>query len=320
MRNKIIHQNDEVNYEYFLKDHLGNVRATFADYNGDNVAELIQEDSYYPYGLTMQGLSGLYSGTPKNKFLYNGKELHDELNTNWYDYGARMYDPEIARWHVKDHMAEKMKRWSPYNYAFNNPVRFNDPDGMKPQEWNDWQPDMRGEEFLHGKIIFFDPGTGDIPGSSSSDGDPPKRTEFSGRENFAKNPNPKSNPKPQNYVEKNESQKTYKQKGGYTVYSEFNKGENIGDWYKADYIYNSWQAGPPVAAIIEVAGKIGEWINSNKEINQQRKINNDLHDRYYNDTVSPYHIGVNWIQRDSLVTPDSTILHIPNDEGWEIIE
>lgn len=109
-------------YEYNLSDHIGNVRYSFDIYNG--TVRRIQQDDYYAFGKRATN----YPGSPDNKYLYNGKEIQEELNQ--YDYGARFYDPVIGRWNVIDPLAEKFFDLSPYNYTDNNPVNNIDPDGM----------------------------------------------------------------------------------------------------------------------------------------------------------------------------------------------
>ncbi|SEK54599.1 DUF6443 domain-containing protein [Parapedobacter koreensis] len=119
-------------YEYLIRDHLGNTRSGFrASATG---TETFATD-YYPFGYSH---SGGATSSPKNRYLYNGKELQEV--SGYYDYGARFYDPVIGRWGTVDPMAEQMRRHSPYNYAFNNPMRFIDPDGMAPRyNWDTGQ-------------------------------------------------------------------------------------------------------------------------------------------------------------------------------------
>ena len=91
--------------------------------------------NYYPFGLKHRGYNNVTSSNGNSvaqKFGYNGKELNEELGLNWHDFTARNYDASLGRWMNLDPLAEQMRRHSPYNYAYDNPVYFIDPDGMKP--------------------------------------------------------------------------------------------------------------------------------------------------------------------------------------------
>jgi RHS repeat-associated protein len=66
----------------------------------------------------------------KNKYLYQGKELIDDLNLNIYDFHARGYDPVIGRTWQVDSMADSYYPWSPYAWVMNNPLKYMDPTGM----------------------------------------------------------------------------------------------------------------------------------------------------------------------------------------------
>jgi len=113
-------------YHYNLTDHLGNVRATFEV--GGNGIEIIQRDNYYAFGLRKSAPNDIGATSLQNKYLYNGKELQEELDL--YDYGARFYDPVTGRWTSIDPLSELHFDKTAYNYVLNNPINFIDPFGL----------------------------------------------------------------------------------------------------------------------------------------------------------------------------------------------
>jgi len=165
-----------LSYVFQYKDHLGNVRLSYAKNPTTQVLEIIEENNYYPFGLKHKGYNDYTANS--NKYKFNGKELQDELGLNMYDYGARNYDPALGRWMNTDPLADTSRKFSPYAYALDNPVFFIDPDGMQARyNWEEHDKGNTGvytDDETQKNVSFSDALTQTLANTGDSEqGEPP---------------------------------------------------------------------------------------------------------------------------------------------------
>jgi RHS repeat-associated protein len=131
------------------------------------------DDDYYPFGLTMAGISSKAAGKLENKYRFNdgteleNKEFSDGGGLELYSTEFRKYDPQIGRFTQIDELSMLDFGSSPYSFANNNPILLNDPlgllsDSAHPQELapvtvTAKKPlDTKNGQVLPGRSIFWD--------------------------------------------------------------------------------------------------------------------------------------------------------------------
>jgi RHS repeat-associated protein len=136
---------------------LGSIRATVLDSAG---APVIGYDDYdpwgYPLALRTKAIPNAYlQGASDNKFT--GKEYDDELGLNLLHFDWRLYDPQIGRFVSVDPQADDFPSHSPYHYAYNNPLAFNDPTGQSGEAVveTDSSGKETGNVIVSANLIFY---------------------------------------------------------------------------------------------------------------------------------------------------------------------
>ncbi|MBX2827090.1 MAG: RHS repeat-associated core domain-containing protein, partial [Flavobacteriaceae bacterium] len=177
-------------YVYQYKDHLGNVRLSYVDSDGngsiDPNGEIIEESHYYPFGLKQNGYNNNISSDANlvaQQWKYADKELNSELGLGLYDFGARNYDPTLGRWMNIDPLAESTPSWNPYNYVQNTPIQAIDPDGLSCVGCGNNVDSKIGKIDYgysgNGSLIFNETGQCHCLGNGGGPGDPPAVNEGS---------------------------------------------------------------------------------------------------------------------------------------------
>lgn len=121
--------NNSYLYVYQYKDHLGNVRLSYADIDGSGTiepaTEILEENNYYPFGLKHKGYNEIANSNRSEaaeKYKFQGQERNEELGLNWDSFKWRNYDYAIGRFFNIDMLAEEYSYQSPYNFSENRVI------------------------------------------------------------------------------------------------------------------------------------------------------------------------------------------------------
>jgi RHS repeat-associated protein len=142
-----------------LTNHLGNVMATISDkklghLSSDGttvdyyIPDVVTANDYYPFGMQMQGRS--YTGGDIYRYGFNGKELDNDMDGNDYDYGMRIYNPQIGKFLSVDPLSSKYPWYTPYQFAGNTPMWAIDLDGLEPSAVTATAIDYKGTPYEFG--------------------------------------------------------------------------------------------------------------------------------------------------------------------------
>ncbi|MBV7270312.1 DUF6443 domain-containing protein [Winogradskyella luteola] len=126
-------------YVYQYRDHLGNVRLTYADSDGDGSidaqTEIIEENNYYPFGLKHKGYNDVVSANVNSIAsklkTYQGQEFTEELGYNMHEYKFRHYDAAIARFVAIDPLASDYTHNSTYAFSENRVIDAREMEGLE---------------------------------------------------------------------------------------------------------------------------------------------------------------------------------------------
>jgi RHS repeat-associated protein len=123
-----IAKGDTIKFEYYIKDHLGNVQVVF-----DESGKIVQKTDYYPFGLEIDRNVPVTSQAARNYFnRYNFLGREFQVGTGYLDLKARFYNPLTGRFLAVDPVTKSQEQLSIYQYGWNNPIRYSDRNGDCP--------------------------------------------------------------------------------------------------------------------------------------------------------------------------------------------